>query len=75
MYTVVVHLSGVGRPNRFEFRRRQCDAARRLAEGVTRSGFWTRAIPATFIPPARVRLVELCRQPSKSARCMRGAGH
>jgi hypothetical protein len=61
MYRVVVHLSGFGRPNRMQFRRQTLDEAIEFAQTITRSGFWAKSGPATFIPRFRISLVELQR--------------
>jgi hypothetical protein len=59
MYRVVVHLSGLGRPNCMIFCRRSRDEAVRQAREISFNGFWARSGPATFIPPIRVVRVEL----------------
>jgi len=61
MYRVVVHLSGLGRPNRMEFRRRTHDQAVEFVQTITRDGFWAKSGPPTFIPRFRISLVELRR--------------
>lgn len=61
MYRLVVHLSGVGWPNRMEFRRQTRDEAVEFVQTITRNGFWTKSGPATFIPRFRISRVELQR--------------
>jgi hypothetical protein len=61
MYRVVVHLSGLGRPNRMQFRRQTRDQAIEFAQTIARCGFWAKSGPATFIPRFRISLVELQR--------------
>jgi len=65
MYRVVVHLSGLGRPNRMAFRRHTRDQAVEFVQTIARDGFWTKSSPGTFIPRFRISLVELHRIGSK----------
>ena len=60
MYRVVVHLSGLGRPNRMEFRQQTREAVQ-FVQTITRDGFWAKSCPATFIPRFRISVVELQR--------------
>jgi len=59
MYRVVVHLSGLGRPNRMEFRRHTRDEAVEFVQTISRNGFWAKSGPPTFIPRFRISQVEL----------------
>jgi hypothetical protein len=59
MYRVVVHLSGLGRPNRMEFRRQTHHDAVQFVQTITRDGFWAKSGPPTFIPRFRISLVQL----------------
>ena len=61
MYRVVVHLSGLGRPNRMEFRQQTREEAVQFVQTITRDGFWAKSCPATFIPRFRISVVELQR--------------
>jgi hypothetical protein len=44
-----------------QFRRQTLDEAIEFAQTITRSGFWAKSGPATFIPRFRISLVELQR--------------
>jgi hypothetical protein len=60
MYRVIVHVSARGKPVTHEFTRRTKDEARRYAEEVTKTGFWVEdSQRPTFMPPSRIRLVEV----------------
>ncbi len=59
MYRVVVHLSGLGWPNRMEFRQQTRDEAVDFVQTITRNGFWAKSGPPTFIPRFRISLVEV----------------
>ncbi len=59
MYRVVVYLSGLGRPNRMEFRQQTRDEAVDFVQTITRNGFWAKPGPPTFIPRFRISRVEL----------------
>lgn len=60
MFRVVVNLSGDFAAKRFQFMRKSRATAKLLAEELTRSGFWIpRRRPKTFIPPSRIRLIEV----------------
>lgn len=71
MYTVVVHLTGIGRPDQFRFQLRNREAAQRFVERISQYGFWVKGKPMTLIPPARISLVELVRINSRSTSTMR----
>jgi hypothetical protein len=72
MFRVLVHLRGLGWPNRVQFRRQTRDQAVDHVQRITRDGFWTGSRPLTFIPRFNISLVELT--PIESGRSSNGRG-